>query len=114
MNKIKKVIYTVSMTIALLSLTGCKDENAQMYKVDKAEVNEVVEEVYVEHSYIEVTEAENADTDKNLGRKKLVIIDGQPIATLVDGYENNYGYTSNEDKIVKHSRVMGILKDIGL
>ena len=82
----KTLIYII--LISMLSLTACSDANASMYEVtqepqivdDESKVNKGV-------ATIEALVADNANSDKSLGTKHVVIIDGVPYAEL-DGAEH--------------------------
>ena len=102
-----KFIIILVLSVALI---GCGNENKEMYKVDKVEVEQIETKPVQGHDYIDVYEADGADKDKLLGKKQLVMIDGQPIATLIDDYENAYGYTN--DKKVHTSKVLTIIRNM--
>lgn len=74
--------------INMLFLTACSDTNASMYEV-KQEPQVTNEESTVNKGVatIEALVADNANSDKALGTKHVVIIDGVPYAEL-DGTEH--------------------------
>lgn len=97
--KTKLIKASIISAIAVMSLTGCGDKNASMYVVDKQPevVEEKPEKKDSNYAYITAKISEGADKDKNLGKKCIVEIQGQPIAVLLDDYENEFGYKKESE-----------------
>ena len=89
----KKLSITTMSIILALSIIGCGNDNSSMYMVEK--VPEVVEKpMQIGVGEVQAGISDGADTDKNLGKKQLLIVNGQPIAALVSDYTNENGYTT--------------------
>lgn len=87
----KTLIYII--LISMLSLTACSDANASMYEVtQETQVTDEESKVNKGVATIEALVADNANSDKSLGTKHVVIIDGIPYAEL-DGA----GHTGEKD-----------------
>ena len=92
----------IASIILIFSLTACGNENKSMYEVKEQPKVETKKQVAVGYGEIEATISDGADKDKNLAKKQLVMINGQPIAALVDEYTNESGYKVNakDDTVV--------------
>ena len=98
----KRCLIPVIYLMMTLSIIGCGNENKSMYEVQKTP--EVVEnKPIIGYGEVEATIAEGADKDKNLGKKQLIMINGQPIAALIDEYTNESGYTVNAKEDITES-----------
>lgn len=92
-NNNKVYIALINLILAI-GIVGCGDENKSMYEIK--EVPKVVEQsVQVGVGQVQAGVSNTADTDKNLGKKQLIMVNGQPIAALVDEYTNENGYTAS-------------------
>jgi hypothetical protein len=83
-------------------ITGCKDENASMYVV--TETPQVVESkptVQDEFEYIEAQVADDANTDVSLGKKRIVEINGQPIAKVVSEYVDDKSLIEQDTQYIE-------------
>lgn len=91
----KKIIAVILLCASCL--TGCSSKNESMYVIDKKP--EVVEQKPQRgYGNVEAQVASDADTDKELGTKHVVIVNGIPFAEL-DGSE----HPGENDKInVQH------------
>ena len=91
-----KHILTITI-LSLTMLTACGNKNKTMYDVKEEPVVQATPKATKGYGYVEASVASNADSDKSLGKKRIVTINGRPIAEIIGDYENEYGYNIKED-----------------
>lgn len=91
-----KYILTITI-LGLTMLTACGNKNKTMYDVKEEPVVQATPKATKGYGYVEASVASNADSDKSLGKKRIVTINGRPIAEIIGDYENEYGYNIKED-----------------
>lgn len=94
-----KKYFSVMMCSTLLILTACGNNNKSMYTVDKSATTNTESTPKPSRGYgiMQAQVAEDADSDKDLPKKTIIMVNGQPIASLVGEYENEYGFSSNTE-----------------
>lgn len=98
MNKLCK---TLTIGLVAVVLTGCGNNNKEMYEVKKDDKPREAVGLPVEgFGRVEAQEKAGADSDASLGKKHIIMVNGQPIAELIGDYENEYGFSTKDQETI--------------